>query len=288
MAQISINTVAGSGNPLTTTAQASHSSFTDSTAYGMRSINFNGILQVGTWLQLAITKTNGVTVILGVTNVSISSTLLGLGQLLTNAINASPLLTGSDGVVAEDLGTAAFGAVSFSLRARSPGYPAALVTIQFTASTSLTLNTGSVARLDGNISDLHSRNHIYIRAGVANLPVSFSLNTTVFADGFHDLTAVAYEGGNVRTQTRIRIPLQVQNTTLTATMNLLDLPLSAPVQGTYHIQVSANTSSIKSIQLFTSGGVLNTVSNAQTATFVVNGPALGVGLHPFFALVQKS
>jgi hypothetical protein len=71
-------------------------------------------------------------------------------------------------------------------------------------------------------------------------------------------------------------------------MNLLDLPLSAPLQGTYHIQVSANTSSIKSIQLFTTGGVLNTVSNAQTATFVVSGPALGAGLHPFFAVVQKS
>jgi hypothetical protein len=145
-----------------------------------------------------------------------------------------------------------------------------------------------VSRLDGNISDLQARDHIYIRAGVTNLPVSFALNTTLLADGFHDLIAVAYEGSSVRTQTKAIVPIQVQNTTLTATMNLLDLPASAPVQGTYHIQVSANSSSIKSIQLFTTGGLLNTVSNAQTATFVVNGPTIGLGLHPFFALVQKS
>jgi hypothetical protein len=67
---------------------------------------------------------------------------------------------------------------------------------------------------------------------------------------------------------------------------LLDLPASAPVLGTYHLQVAANTGSVSTISLFSTGGLLGTVTNQPVAGFTVEGSSLGAGLHPFYALVQ--
>jgi len=82
------------------------------------------------------------------------------------------------------------------------------------------------------------------------------------------------------------VPVQIQNTSLSATLTLLDLTNQAPVQGTYHIQVAAtNTSAVSSITLFSTGGPLSTASNVSTNIFQVNGTNFGVGLHPFYALI---
>jgi hypothetical protein len=136
--------------------------------------------------------------------------------------------------------------------------------------------------------DIQPRNHLYVAAGVTNLPVTFRLDTTTLADGFHELTAVACEGSHVRTQTRISLPVRVQNSTLTATLNLLDLPATAPVQGTYHLQVLASAADVSTITLFSTGGALGTMVNQAAATFNVEGSSLGEGLHPFYALVQTT
>jgi hypothetical protein len=142
--------------------------------------------------------------------------------------------------------------------------------------------------LNANLSDLQPRNHLYITAGTSSLAVTFPFNTTLLADGFHELDAVAYEGSDVRTQTRITLPIQIQNSPLSASMTLLDLAGTAPVQGNYHIQVAANTNSISAISLFSTGGLLATLTNQSTATFTINGTALGAGLHPFHAQVQTA
>ena len=107
-------------------------------------------------------------------------------------------------------------------------------------------------------------------------------------NGFHELTAVAYEGSHVRTQTRTTLPVRFQNTSLNASMTLLDLGSTNSVQGTYHIQVTANTSGISSIQLFSTGGLLDTATAQSAAVFTINGSTLGVGLHPFYALVKTT
>src|SRR5206468_1725095 len=104
--------------------------------------------------------------------------------------------------------------------------------------------------LSGNLTDMQPRNHLYIRAGATNLGLTFPLDTTALADGFHDLTAVAYEGSSVRTQARISVPVQVQNSGLNATLTLVDLTPTNSVQGTYHIQVAANTNNVSAIRLF--------------------------------------
>ena len=69
---------------------------------------------------------------------------------------------------------------------------------------------------------------------------------------------------------------------------MLDLPATAPVQGTYHIQVAANTNNVSAISLFSNGGLLATLANQSTATFTVDGATLGAGLLPFYAQVQTA
>jgi hypothetical protein len=75
---------------------------------------------------------------------------------------------------------------------------------------------------------------------------------------------------------------------LSATLTLLDLTNTAPVLGTYHIEVAANTNDVSLTTLFSTGGVLATATNQPTATFEVNGTNLWVGLHPFYAVVETS
>jgi hypothetical protein len=99
---------------------------------------------------------------------------------------------------------------------------------------------------------------------------------------------VAYEGSDVHTQSRINLPVQIQNSSLAATLTLLDMGPTAPVQGTYHVQVVANTNAISAVSLYSTGGLLNSIANQSTATFTVVGLSLGAGLHPFYALVQTS
>jgi hypothetical protein len=190
-------------------------------------------------------------------------------------------------VDAEDFAINNVGTVTFNLIARSPGWQAAQ--LQVTPKKSgVVILPSSQSSLSANITDLRPRNHLYVMTGAVALGVTFALDTTTLADGYHDLMAVAYEGSSVRTQTRIATSIVVTNTPLSATMSMLDLPDISPVQGTYHIQVTANTNNVSTVSLFTTGGILNTVTNQSTATFVVNGPSLGAGLHPFYALVQTS
>jgi hypothetical protein len=83
----------------------------------------------------------------------------------------------------------------------------------------------------------------------------------------------------------VTVPIQIQNNSLSATMMLLDLTNQAPVQGTYHIEVTANTNTVSSITLYSTGGALGTVTNESDVTFQVEGTNLWDGLHPFYAIV---
>ena len=142
--------------------------------------------------------------------------------------------------------------------------------------------------LTQNLSDLQPRNHLYVTAGASSLALTFPLDTTTLSDGYHNLTAVAYEGSDVRTETQVTVPVQIQNSSLSATLTLLDLTNPAPVQGTYHIQVAANTNTVSLITLYSTGGALGAVTNQSTATFPVAGTNLWAGWHPFYAMVKTS
>ena len=207
-----------------------------------------------------------------------------VGQLFT-AINSNPNLQGSDGVLADDY-VLNPGSVTFNLYARSPGFQAAAIQV-LPAAYKVIMSTPQ-GTLTQNLSDLQPRNHLYVTAGASSLALNFPLDTTTLADGYHELTAVAYEGSDVRTQTRKTLPVQIQNSSLSATLTLLDLTNPAPVQGTYHIQVIANTNTVSRITLYSTGGALGAVTNQSTATFPVAGTNLWAGLHPFYAIVKTS
>jgi hypothetical protein len=247
-----------------------------------------GTVAVGSWLRLTVTKTNGAVVQVAYTNQVSGATTANLFSSLFGQINATAALQTADGVGAEDLTTGGIGLPSFNLLARSPGLDAAALRVRFDGSTSLVGTPAVDTALTANLPDLQPRNHLYLSAGVPELTVNFTLPTSDLPDGVHELTAVAYEGTHARTQTRCSLPVQIRNTPLVASLSLLDLTATNSVQGNYSIRVSANTNNIASIALYSTGGVLSTVTGSSPATFSVSGTSLGVGEHAFYALVQDS
>jgi hypothetical protein len=118
--------------------------------------------------------------------------------------------------------------------------------------------------------------------------VTFAFNTTTQANGCHELTAVAYEGTHVRIQGQARQTVQIQNGSLGATFTTLAGGANSALETTVQFSVVANTNNISQIELFSTGGLLGTVSGISNATFSVAGTNLGLGLHPFYAVVTAS
>jgi hypothetical protein len=127
-----------------------------------------------------------------------------------------------------------------------------------------------------------------VTAGVDSLAVNFAWDTTQVPDGYHQLTAVAYEGTSVATQTHVTQNVRIQNTGLTATLVSLPAGPNATLAQQLQFTVAANTTNVSSIKLFGTGGCLGVVSNQAAATFGASAAYLGLGPHPFYALVTDS
>jgi hypothetical protein len=270
----------------TTFLTAARDSFLSSSANGYRFCSMNGAIQLGSWLQITVTKTNGAKVTLSVTNQIFGGTVSNLTAQLAAFINSSPALQGPDGLSVQDLALGSFQAITFNLVARGAGLDAGGINVLFTGSPGITKSPSQESALNQNLSNLQPRNHLYVSSGAFNLTHTFNLDTTTLTDGFHELTAVAYEGTHVHTQTRATLPVAVSNSPLSAIVTLLDLGPTNSVSGTYHLQVSANTNTVTAIRLYSTGGLLHTVSNQSTATFTIDASFLGSGLHPFYAIVN--
>jgi len=63
---------------------------------------------------------------------------------------------------------------------------------------------------------------------------------------------------------------------------------SVMIDTPWTITVVANTNGITKTELFSTGGSIGVISNQQTAVFSVPMNLLGVGLHPFYALVSDT
>ncbi len=280
---VSVSAASGSAPALTTGLRAARPVFLDTVAAGYLHVGVENTPIPGDWLQLNVVKTNGVAVTLGVTNTTGTATAGDLMQALVNLINATPALESADGVVAADyldLDPDGEAAAQFYLNARTPGWPASQILATLTTSTNLEgLPTGS-QRLEDNLGDLRARNHLYVNSGLSSLAVRFAWDTTQLPDGWHQLTAVACEGTSVGTQTRVTRTVQIQNTGLTATLTAWP-----GANGTLNLRVAANATNIARIELFSTGGSAGVVTNQGAAVFTVSAANLGVGLHPFQALV---
>jgi hypothetical protein len=196
-------------------------------------------------------------------------------------------LQATDGLFAADFYDYDPGApeVQFFLYARTPGWPASQIQATLTTSTNLQYDPIGTTTLADNVTDLRPRNHLYLSSGTNALAVNFACDTTQLPDGFHQFTAVAYEGTSVQTQTRVSRLVQIQNTNLTATLATLPAGTNATLEQQLQFTVTASTNHIARIELFSTGGSVGVVTNQATAVFDLAAAYLGLGLHPFYALV---
>ena len=273
----------GSAARLTTGLSTPRPAFLDTVATGYHYVLIQNSPVVGDWLQLTVIKTNGVVVTVGVTNTVSGTSLSTLVQDLINVIAATPALETPDGLVVENFISGS--PAQFFLFARTPGCAAAQILATLNTSADLVQGQPGTFPLADNITDLLPRNHLYLSAGTNVLTVNYGLDTTQLADGWHQLTAVAYEGTSVATQTRVTETVLVQNTTLSATLASLPAGTAASLIQPLQFTVTANSPNIALIQLFATGGPAAAVTNLAGTTFTLAATNLGLGLHPFYALV---
>jgi uncharacterized protein (TIGR03790 family) len=294
---VNISNSIGSASTRVTYVAASLTNLLDSVVYGFSTPFWIGNTpQVGAYLQLVIIKTNGTQVTVAVTNTPPGMNLSTLTQLLVNAVNGNGVLQAADGLVVENFSSSEglFPGAGFDLRARTAGWPASQIQAAFSCSYDLSIfgrpggYPDDMETLDSNVADLQPRSHLYITAGLTNLSLTFPLDTTALSDGSHELTAVIYEGSHVHTQARVTQNVCVQNTPLSATFTTLAGASNTVLNFTLLFSVAANTSTISTIELFTTGGSVGVVSNLSSATFTVAATNLGIGLHPFYAVVTRN
>lgn len=279
-------TVANHSMPPTTFASCALPAFLDSIAIGYHNILVSNTPSIGSWLQLQIVETNGSVYNFGATNTTSGETIGQLMQALYNDILGSVPMTYPTGIQPGDFDDeTAYGFADFNIYARSAGWPASAIQVTFTASPDLAVQAPATTLLQDNLSDLQARNHLYIASGRTNLSASWALNTMQLPDGYHQLTAVAYDGTSVRTQTRATQNVLIQNTTLTATLNTVYGGSNTDIGATLQFSVAANGGTVQTIELFSTGGSLGVVTNQNPASFAIPGATLGLGLHPFYAIV---
>jgi uncharacterized protein (TIGR03790 family) len=288
---VGVSNSIGSADVLSTFAAASRATLLDTVAYGLRGCSAGNAPAIDDYLQVVITKTNSAQVTIAVTNTAPGTNISGLTRKLVDAINNNSELQAADGLVAEDFfpyDGYSLAYAEFNLRARSAGWPASQIQVVLSASPGVAVTPNVSSMLDQNLADLQPRDHLYLTAGVTNLLLTFPLDTTSLADGSHELTAVVSEGSHVRTQARVTQAVRIQNTPLNATLTTLAGASNTVLNFTLLFSVDANTNAIAAIELFTTGGSVGVVSNLSSVTFTVAATNLGVGLHPFYAVVTRS
>jgi uncharacterized protein (TIGR03790 family) len=293
--QISVSALSspGAAPTLTTYLVPGNPEFLDTIASGLGRYFIQGNPTTNTYLRCTVTKVNSTKLNFGVTNTTGTLTLSQMAQQLLGLVNSSPSLQQPDGLTAQDFirdypGPLPAELVEFNLVANTSGWSAAQIRVDLGGSSDLIFDPDLPGKLDYNLHDLQPRNHLYVTAGVTNLAVTFGLDSSSLADGFHDLTAVAYEGSHVRTQQRVGQAVRIQNTALSATFGTSNPGTNVAFGADLNLSVVANTNAVPLVSLFSTGGLIGSVSNQPNASFTVDTARLGVGVHPFYAIVSGS
>jgi hypothetical protein len=79
----------------------------------------------------------------------------------------------------------------------------------------------------------------------------------------------------------------IRNNSLSATFTTLLGGNNTALEATLKFSVAANTNRIARIELFSTGGLLRTAMGQSSAAFDVPAMDMGLGLHPFYALVTS-
>ena len=286
-ATVAASSAIGSASNLTTRLTAARPEFLDTVATGYELVTIYTMPVVGDWLNFTVIKTNGDMVTLAVTNNTPGATIGDLARNLVDLINTNSALQSADALFASDFydEDPYLPEAQFFLYARPPGWPASQILATLNTSTNLLAAPDGTNPLADNVSDLRPRNHLYLSSGAVSLAVNFACDTTQMPDGYHQLTAVAYEGTSVATQTRIMRNVRIQNTSLTATLASLPAGTNATFDQQLQFTVTANANTVSRIELFSTGGSVGVATNQATAVFDLSAAFFGLGLHPFYALV---
>jgi uncharacterized protein (TIGR03790 family) len=282
------NSTIGSASNLTTRLTAASPVFLDTVATGYQVVTISNRPVIGDWLQFTFIKTNGNVITLGVTNTTPGAMVGTLAQNLMNLINTNPALQSSDGLVASDFfddDPYGLPETQFFLYARTSGWLASQILATLNTSTNLQATPIGTNPLEDNVTDLRPRNHLYLSSGTDLLSVNFACDTAQMPDGWHQLTAVACEGTSVETQTRVTRNVRIQNTSLAATLAVLPTGTNATLDQQLQFTVTANATNVSRIELFSTGGSVGMTTNQAAAVFDLSAAYLGLGLHPFYALV---
>ena len=276
--QVSLAAAASAGSSQSCTAfvRASQSTFVDSPAFavGLFPVT-NAALLPGDILQLDVVKTNGTRVTLAVTNSDVNGLTTVACQNLVSLVNGNAQLQGLDGVSAQEYSSNSFAiACTLFLQARVPGLAPSQIQATLSTPSADQWSPAITTRLDANLRDVQPRNHLYLSAGATNVSLVFPFDTTDLPDGYHELTAVAYEGSHVRTQTPVTQFIVISNTPLAATFVMLSGDTNSAVESTLVFSVVATTNAVASIELFSTGGSLGVVTNQAGSTFSI------LGFHP--------
>jgi uncharacterized protein (TIGR03790 family) len=286
-ATVAASSAIGSASNLTTRLTAARPEFLDTVATGYQLVTIYNMPVVGDWLQFTVMKTNGDMVTLAVTNNTPGATIGDLARNLVDLINTNSALQSADALFASDFydEDPYLPEAQFFLYARTPGWPASQILATLNTSTNLLAAPDGTNPLADNVSDLRPRNHLYLSSGAVSLAVNFACDTTQMPDGYHQLTAVAYEGTSVATQTRIMRNVRIQNTSLTATLASLPAGTNATFDQQLQFTVTPNANNVSRIELFSTGGSVGVATNQAAAVFDLSAAFVGLGLHPFYALI---
>jgi uncharacterized protein (TIGR03790 family) len=294
---LSVSSSIGSATALTCFISASGTSLMDTPALGRRDFYITNTPLPGDYLQLTAVKTNGQNIVVSVTNTFGATNLAQLAKTFIDAVNTNLSLQLADGLqilnvdMHEDypFNVYVYGtndhSGTFTMRPRTAGWPQSQIQVTLSGSPTFTILPSGANFIDENVSDLQPRAHLYVSAGATNLPMAFALDTTMLANGYHELTAAAYEGSNVRVQKRVPWNVRITNSTLSATFTTLVGGSNTALATTLQFSVAANTTGISKIELFSTGGSQAVASNQNSAVFSIPGTNLDLGLHPFFAVV---
>lgn len=294
---LSASASAGSANLQTTFVHGSGNTFLDTSARGLRSYGVTNVPALGDWLQMIVIRTNGATTVLGATNTVPGTTLAVLTKSLLESASAHPQLQGGDGITIQDvnmhedfpLNIYIYGtndhSGTFNVTATVPGWDESQIKVCLRGSARLGITPAGTNTLDQNVDDLQPRAHLYLRGGLPALTATARLNTVPIPDGIHELTAVAYEGTHARTQTRASKTVRVQNTALSGTLRLLAGASNTLVTMPVVFEVEGRGGQVLKTEIFSTGSLLQASGVGALSTFSINPTSLGVGQHPFHAMI---
>lgn len=285
-------TLQGAAPELTLSGSALSSNLLDTTSPAREYLVLEGTANTGDLVVLTITLTNGIVATNAVTAAA-GETPASLLQRLMNAVNADPLLTGTNGIAARFLNDV-FGPTysECELEARTPGPLAYSNLVDFLIVPALPASGlddaySFTSRMDDNRDVLRARGTVLLHAGRATVVATQVLDTTTLPDGPHTLTAVAYDGSGVALQGRASVAFAVSNHPIACILQPAAFNLMWGQTATVSVSATTTDGTVTQLVLLAEGKT-NAFTAGASFTFAVETTNFGAGPVAFQARADSS